>query len=63
MNCDAHIKYREAEYRLKRGSMYFWNIVKEHAGWNPTDKERVIIMAQMNSDRLINEGKLVKQLL
>ena len=63
MNCDAHIKYKEAKYKLKRGSMYFWNIVKEHAGWNPTDEERVIIMAQMNSDRLINEGKVVEQLL
>ena len=63
MNCDAYIKYKDANYRLLRGSMYFWNIVNEHAGWNPTDQERVIIMAQMNSDRLINEGTVVKQIL
>lgn len=57
MNTDAFIKYKDGDYCLKRGSIYFWNIVHEHAGWNPTDQERVIIMAQMNSDKLINEGK------
>jgi hypothetical protein len=63
MNTDAYIRYKNGDYRLKTGSMYFWNIVKEHSGWNPTNQERVIIMAQMNSDRLINEGTMVKQLL
>lgn len=56
MNTDAHIRYKNADYRLKRGSMYFWNIVKEHAGWNPTQEERIIIMAQMNTDTLVNNG-------
>lgn len=56
MNTDAHIRYKNADYRLKRGSMYFWNIVKEHAGWNPTEQERIIIMAQMNTDTLVNNG-------
>lgn len=59
MNTDAHIRYKNADYQLKRGSMYFWNIVKEHAGWNPTQEERVIIMAQMNTDTLVNNGKEV----
>lgn len=59
MNTDAHIRYKNADYQLKRGSMYFWNIVKEHAGWNPTEQERVIIMAQMNTDALVNNGKEV----
>lgn len=63
MNTDAHIKFRDGGYKLKRGSVYFWNIVHEHAGWNPTNEERVIIMAQMNSDRLINEGRVVEQTL
>lgn len=60
MNTDAHIRYRNADYKLTRGSMYFWNIVHEHAGWNPTDQDRVIIMAQMDSDKLINNGTIVK---
>lgn len=63
MNTDAHIKFKDGNYQLKRGSIYFWNIVHEHAGWNPTESERIIIMAQMNSDRLINEGQVVQQLL
>ena len=57
MNTDAYIKYKDGNYCLERGSIYFWNIVNEHAGWNPTDDERVIIMAQMNSDYLVNRGK------
>ena len=57
MNTDAHIKYKDGNYRLERGSIYFWNIVHEHAGWNPTNEERVIIMAQMNSDYLVNRGE------
>jgi hypothetical protein len=56
VNVDAYIKYRDRDFRLKRGKMYFWNIVKDHAGWNPTDVERVLIMAQMNSDILIKNG-------
>lgn len=56
VNVDAYIKYRDGDFRLERGKMYFWNIVKEHAGWNPTDVERVLIMAQMNSDILIKHG-------
>jgi len=56
MNTDAHIKYKDAKYCLPRGRMYFWNIVNEHAGWNPEDTERVIIMAQMNTDKLIKNG-------
>lgn len=56
INTDGHIKFRNKDYRLPRGSVYFWNIVKEHAGWNPTDVERILIMAQMNSDVLIKNG-------
>ena len=63
VNTDAYIKFRDGAYKLNRGSIYFWNIVHEHAGWNPTNQERVIIMAQMNSDRLINEGRVVEQTL
>ena len=63
MNTDAYIKFEDGGYRLKRGSIYFWNIVHNHAGWNPTSEERVIIMAQMNNDRLINEGKVVECIL
>lgn len=62
VNTDAHIKYKNNSYRLKRGKMYFWNIVREHAGWNPLDEQRVIIMAQMNSDRLVNDGKILDPL-
>lgn len=59
MNTDAHIKYENSSYRLKKGSMYFWNIVRKHAGWNPLDEQRIIIMAQMNSDKLINNGTVL----
>lgn len=59
MNTDAHIKYKSNHYQLKRGGMYFWNIVREHAGWNPLNEQRVIIMAQMNTDELINNGKIL----
>lgn len=59
MNTDAHIKYKHGNYRLPKGKMYFWNIVEEHAGWNPTDQERVIIMAQMDSDKLIKQGNVL----
>ena len=55
-NTDAYIRFRNMDYRLPRGSIYFWNIVKEHAGWNPTETERILIMAQMNSDILLNNG-------
>ena len=57
LNTDAHIKYKDGNYCLKRGGIYFWNIVHEHAGWNPTDLERVIIMAQMNNDYLVRRGE------
>lgn len=59
MNTDGYIKIKNKDYKLPRGSIYFWNIVKEHAGWNPTAEERVIIMAQMNSDKLINNGTVL----
>lgn len=59
VNVDAHIKYKHNHYRLQRGGMYFWNIVREHAGWNPLNEQRIIIMAQMNTDRLINHGTIL----
>lgn len=59
MNTDAHIKYKDNHYCLKRGKIYFWNIVREHAGWNPLDQQRIIIMAQMNSDKLVNNGTVL----
>lgn len=59
VNVDAHIKYENNQYCLKRGKMYFWNIVRKHAGWNPLDEQRIIIMAQMNSDKLINNGTIL----
>lgn len=59
MNTDAYIRFEGGDYQLKRGSIYFWNIVHQHAGWNPIAQERVIIMAQMDSDKLINDGQEV----
>lgn len=59
VNTDAHIKYKDGDYKLAKGKIYFWNIVKEHAGWNPLEHDRLIIMAQMNSDKLVNNGKVL----
>ena len=59
VNVDAHIKYEHNHYRLQKGKMYFWNIVRKHAGWNPLNQQRIIIMAQMNSDDLVNNGTVL----
>lgn len=51
----AYIGFEKNIYRLDPGDCYFVNIARPHRGFTDQD-ERVVIMAQMNSDELILGG-------
>lgn len=48
---EAHMGFEGKIYRLEPGDCYFVNIAKKHRGFS--DKDRVVIMCQMASDKLI----------
>ena len=48
---DAYIGFENAIYELKAGDCYFVNIAKIHRAFS--DADRVVIMCQMSSDKLI----------
>jgi hypothetical protein len=51
---DAFIGFKENVYHMPAGDCYFVNIAKMHRGFS--DKERVVIMCQMASDKLVIPG-------
>ena len=52
----AFVGFENNIYLLKPGKCYFVNIARKHRGFTFLE-ERVVIMAQMSSDKLIIEGK------
>lgn len=50
----AYIGFEKNVYKLLPGDCYFVNIAKPHRGIS--DRHRVVIMAQMSSDKLIRMG-------
>ena len=50
----AYIEFDDGTYELMPGNCYFVNIAKTHRGFSKTS--RVVIMCQMASDALINNG-------
>ena len=55
----AFIGFKQNIYYLKSGDCYFINIGRKHRGFT-FHKERVVIMAQMASDKLILSGEKIK---
>lgn len=51
----AYIGFEENIYRLDPGDCYFVNIARKHRGLS--DRDRIVIMAQMASDKLIRMGQ------
>lgn len=54
----AYMGFKSGVYELTSGDCYFVNIAKMHRGFS--DKERVVIMCQMASDKLIRTAEKMK---
>lgn len=53
----AYMGFGEDVYELTPGDCYFVNIAKKH--WAFSDSERVVIMCQMSSDKLIRDADIM----
>jgi len=56
----AYIDIEDRSYEMLPGDCYFVNVGKKHSG--RTDKDRILLMCQMDNERLIREGVEVKPL-
>lgn len=68
LSADVYMGYEDNSgnnliYKLKRGGMYFVNIARMHRGFNESEtKNRINLIFQMNSDKLIIDSKLIENL-